>query len=77
MVNLVLIIVLHTKTAATLTSAVYMLSQHPDSLARLREEIITKVGVSGRPTHDDMREMKYLKAFINGAQHVIVPKYVC
>lgn len=45
-----------------------MLSQHPDVLARLREEITAKVGVSRRPTHDDMRDMKYLKAFINGVQ---------
>ena len=67
MVNLVLIIFLHTKTAATLIFAIYMLSQHPDILARLREEIITNVGASGHPTHDDMREMRYLKAFINGA----------
>ncbi|KAF9224457.1 cytochrome P450 [Gyrodon lividus] len=52
-------------TAATLTSATYMLSQHPDVLARLREEILTKVGGSRRPTHDDMRDMKYLRAFIN------------
>ena len=67
MVNLLLMFFLHTKTAATLTFAIYMLSQHPNILARLREEIITKVGASGRPTHDDIREMKYLKAFINGA----------
>ena len=51
-----------------------MLSQHPDVLARLREEIIAKVGVSNRPTHDDMRDMKYLRAFINGTQLVITPQ---
>lgn len=54
--------------AGTLTFSVYMLSQHPDVLARLREEIIAKVGISGRPTHDDLRDMKYLRAFINGVQ---------
>ncbi|KIK93852.1 hypothetical protein PAXRUDRAFT_785857 [Paxillus rubicundulus Ve08.2h10] len=52
-------------TAATLTFATYMLSQHPDVLARLREEILTKVGNSRKPTHDDMKDMKYLRAFIN------------
>ncbi|KAI9572477.1 cytochrome P450 [Boletus coccyginus] len=61
-------------TAATLTFAVYMLSQHPDVLARLREEIVAKVGLSGRPTHGDMRDMKYLRAFINGVQLAIVSK---
>ncbi|KAG8218206.1 cytochrome P450 [Butyriboletus roseoflavus] len=57
-------------TAATLTFGVYMLSQHPDVLARLRAEIIANVGVSSRPTHDNMRDMKYLRAFINGTQLV-------
>ena len=51
-----------------------MLSQHPDVHVRLREEIITKVGVSGRPDHDDMRGMKYLRAFINGVQLAIISK---
>ena len=65
---------LHPQTAATLTFAVYMLSQHPDVHVRLREEIIAKVGVSGRPTHDDLRGMKYLRAFINGVQLAIISK---
>jgi hypothetical protein len=51
-----------------------MLSQHPDVLTRLREEIIAKVGVSGRPNHDDLRGMKYLRAFINGVLLAIVSK---
>lgn len=45
--------------------AIYMLSQHPDILHRLREEITTKVGTR-RPSYDDIKEMKYLRAFING-----------
>ncbi|EPQ55858.1 cytochrome P450 [Gloeophyllum trabeum ATCC 11539] len=52
-------------TAGTLTFMVYMLSQHPDILRRLREEILTKVGPSRRPNYDDVREMKYLRAVIN------------
>ncbi|KAI0073816.1 cytochrome P450 [Panus rudis PR-1116 ss-1] len=52
-------------TAATLTFAIYKLSEHPDILHRLREEILSKVGSSRRPTYDDIREMKYLRAFIN------------
>ncbi|KAI9572475.1 cytochrome P450 [Boletus coccyginus] len=58
---------------ATLTFAVYMLSQHPDVLTRLREEIVTNVGVSGRPTHDDIRDMKYLRAFINEVLRLYPP----
>lgn len=46
--------------------AVYFLSQHPDVLRRLREEILSKVGPERRPTYNDIREMKFLRAFING-----------
>lgn len=43
-----------------------MLAEHPDVLERLRNEILTKVGPTRRPTYDDFREMKYLRAVING-----------
>ncbi|KAF9236404.1 cytochrome P450 [Melanogaster broomeanus] len=59
-------------TAATLTFAIYMLSQHSDVLARLREEILTKVG-GRRPTHDDLRDMKYMRAFINETLRLYPP----
>ncbi|KAF7344028.1 hypothetical protein MVEN_01692300 [Mycena venus] len=53
-------------TAATLTFAVYMLAEHPDIADRLRKEILEVVGSSRMPTYDDVRSMKYLRAFING-----------
>ena len=43
-----------------------MLSQHPHIEKRLREEVFDKVGPTNRPTYDNMREMKYLRAFLNG-----------
>jgi len=52
-------------TAASLTFAVYFLSQHPHVLERLRAEVLEKVGASRRPTYDDIREMKYLRAVLN------------
>ncbi|KAJ7599818.1 cytochrome P450 [Mycena floridula] len=52
-------------TAATLTIAVYIHSQRPDIVARLRHEMMEKVGPSKRPTYDDIRDMKYMRAFIN------------
>ncbi|KAL0948999.1 hypothetical protein HGRIS_009098 [Hohenbuehelia grisea] len=52
-------------TANTITFATYMLAEHPQAFKRLREEILTKVGPSRRPTLEDMREMKYLRAVIN------------
>lgn len=53
-------------TAATLTFIIYFLSIYPDVLARLREEILSKVGHTRRPDYDDVKEMKYLRAVING-----------
>ncbi|KDR78034.1 hypothetical protein GALMADRAFT_64763 [Galerina marginata CBS 339.88] len=52
-------------TASTLTFIIYFLSIYPAVLARLREEIIDKVGHSRRPDYDDIRDMKYLRAVIN------------
>lgn len=44
-----------------------MLAEHPDVLRRLREEISTKVGSNRRPTYEDIKDMKYLRAVINGS----------
>ncbi|EJF62806.1 cytochrome P450 monooxygenase pc-3 [Dichomitus squalens LYAD-421 SS1] len=52
-------------TAAALTFGVYLLCQHPHVLKRLREEIVEHVGYQRRPTYDDVRNMKYLRAFLN------------
>ena len=49
-----------------LTMAVYFLSQYPASLQRLRAEILDKVGRHRRPTYDDIRDMKFLRAVLNG-----------
>ncbi|KDQ23685.1 hypothetical protein PLEOSDRAFT_1047931 [Pleurotus ostreatus PC15] len=52
-------------TAATLTVILYFLSTHPAVFARLRNEVIEKVGTSRRPTFENIREMKFLRAVIN------------
>ncbi|KAI0809012.1 cytochrome P450 [Irpex lacteus] len=51
-------------TAITLTMSIYNLSQHPHILRRLREEIQEYVGTA-RPSYEDIKKMKYLRAFIN------------
>jgi cytochrome P450 len=43
-----------------------MLSEHPDIEKRLRQEIYDIVGRKGRPTYDQMRVMRYMRAFLNG-----------
>ncbi|KAI0368069.1 cytochrome P450 monooxygenase pc-3 [Pilatotrama ljubarskyi] len=60
-------------TAAALTFGVYLLSQHPAVLKRLREEILEHVGPARRPTYDDIRNMKYLRAFLNETLRLYPP----
>lgn len=50
-----------------------MLAEHPDVLHRLREEVISRVGPSSAPTLEDIREMKYLRAFINEVLRMYPP----
>ncbi|KAK0213265.1 cytochrome P450 [Desarmillaria ectypa] len=56
-------------TASLLTFAVYRMCEHPDVVARLRSEIVEKVG-NRKPTYEDIRDMKYLRAFLNGTKTV-------
>ncbi|KAF7301055.1 Glycosyltransferase family 39 protein [Mycena indigotica] len=60
-------------TAATITFAIYMLADHPDKARRLREEILNQVGPTRRPTHDDIKNMPYLRAFINETLRLYPP----
>ncbi|KAG2139814.1 cytochrome P450 [Suillus bovinus] len=60
-------------TAGTLTVALYLLSTHPHVMTRLREEIMTKVGPTDRPTYDHIRDMKYLRAVINETMRLFSP----
>ncbi len=53
-------------TASTLTFIFYFLASYPDVHTRLRDEIISKIGPNRRPDYDDIRDMKYLRAVING-----------
>ncbi|PPQ75632.1 hypothetical protein CVT26_001552 [Gymnopilus dilepis] len=52
-------------TTNSITFAIYMLSEHPSILQRLRQEVLDVVGETRRPTFEDMKDMKYLRAVIN------------
>jgi hypothetical protein len=64
----IIVTYLSSQTSATLSMCVYVLSQNTEIAKKLREEIIGKVG-KARPTYDDIRDMKYLRAFLNGTIH--------
>ena len=57
---------LPSQTASTLTFVVFLLSLHPEVLERLRAEVLEVVGPTERPTYERIREMKYLRAVLNG-----------
>ncbi|KAL5494824.1 hypothetical protein ACEPAI_286 [Sanghuangporus weigelae] len=60
-------------TAATLTFATYCLAMYPNVMQRLREEILAVVGSERNPTYDDLKQMKYLRAFINETLRLYPP----
>ncbi|KAI5892277.1 cytochrome P450 [Schizophyllum commune H4-8] len=52
-------------TSGTLTYGIYKLAEHPDIADRLRAEVLDKVGPTRRPTYEDIRDMQYMRAFLN------------
>ena len=43
-----------------------MLADHPDILARLRKEVLDTIGPTGKVSPENLKEMKYLRAVLNG-----------
>ncbi|OIW27278.1 cytochrome P450 [Coniochaeta ligniaria NRRL 30616] len=52
-------------TAATLSWTIYELSHYPETLRKLRTEILATVGPSRTPTYDDLKNMPYLTHALN------------
>lgn len=43
-----------------------MLADHPDVFARLRKEVLETLGPNGKVGPENLREMRYLRAVLNG-----------
>jgi len=43
-----------------------MLADHPEVFNRLRGEVLETLGPHGKVTPENLREMKYLRAVLNG-----------
>ncbi|KAF9558914.1 cytochrome P450 monooxygenase pc-3 [Agrocybe pediades] len=52
-------------TMSLLAFSIYMITQNPGTEDRLRQEILNIVGPTGAPDYSQIREMKYLRAFLN------------
>jgi cytochrome P450 len=52
-------------TACTLAWAIHELSQQPQIVQKLRNEIVETIGLERKPTYDDLKNMKYLQHVIN------------
>ncbi|KAJ7258479.1 cytochrome P450 monooxygenase pc-3 [Mycena rebaudengoi] len=60
-------------TMHTMTMVVYFLSIYPAVCKKLRKEVLAHVGQSRRPTYDDIRDMKYMRAVINESMRLYPP----
>jgi len=60
-------------TASLLTSVVYLLSQHPDIMEKLRFEIISTCPPGQSFSYDDIRQLRYLRAVLNETLRLFPP----
>ena len=54
------------QTAALITFTMAMLADNPDVFARLRSEVLETLGPRGKVNPDNLKQMKYLRAVLNG-----------
>ncbi|KAG8861736.1 hypothetical protein FRB96_002694 [Tulasnella sp. 330] len=60
-------------TTMLMSAACYLLAKHPDAMTRLRDEISSHLGPNEMPRHQDIKNMKYLRAVINEALRLFPP----
>ena len=54
-----------------------MLADHPNVLTRLRKEVLDTLGPNGKVDRENLREMKYLRAVLNGECSLVFDVNLC
>ena len=52
-------------TACTMSWLTYELAYHPDVYAKLRKEVLVRLGTDRTPTYEDLKSMKYMQWCLN------------
>ncbi|KAK4050918.1 Cytochrome P450 monooxygenase [Microbotryomycetes sp. JL221] len=60
-------------TQATLTASLYVLAKRPEICKRLRSEILAIVPKGATPTYEDVRDIRYLRLFLNEVLRLYPP----
>ncbi|KAM0788535.1 hypothetical protein ACM66B_001663 [Microbotryomycetes sp. NB124-2] len=60
-------------TQATLTASLYVLAQNPEICKRLRTEILSVVPKGATPTYEDIKDIRYLRLFLNEVLRLYPP----
>lgn len=65
-------------TGATFSWTLYELSNYPEAWKKLRNEVLSTVGVDGKPTYETLKSMKYLRNVLNESMrlHPSIPMNV-
>jgi len=59
-------------TSCTLTFITYFMATHPDVAAKMRDEVLNHCAANP-PTHDQIKQMKYVRAVINETLRLFPP----
>lgn len=66
----------HETTANALSWALYLLAQHSEVVAKMRQELNAVLGKNGTPTFENIRELKYLLQVVQEVMRLYPPAWI-